>query len=81
MPRFYFHTEDGRRFPDDEGTELANTAAAKDEATRILGEILKDDSEMLWATKDLRITVQDADHLTLFIIDTSVVESPSVRRA
>jgi hypothetical protein len=79
MPRYYFHTEDGRCFPDDEGTELANTVAAKQEAARILGEMLKDNPDMLWDTKDLRLTVENADHLILFIIDTSVVEPPSLR--
>ena len=41
MPRYYFHSEDGRRFPDEEGTELPSDDAARLEAVRVLGELLR----------------------------------------
>jgi len=59
MPRFYFHTEDGRRYPDEEGTELPDVEAARTEATRILAELLKEQPRELWDTGRLRVEVTD----------------------
>ena len=43
MPRFYFDVRDGDRFThDDEGVELVGIEAARDEATRALGEIARE---------------------------------------
>lgn len=56
MVRFYFHTENGRRRPDDEGCELADLSTAKREAVRVLGEILRDGQEF-WETEELRLVV------------------------
>jgi hypothetical protein len=48
MPRYFFNTIDGRRIPDDEGTDLPNLSAVRAEATRVMGELLKEQPEDLW---------------------------------
>jgi hypothetical protein len=43
MPRYYFHTRNGERLETDEvGLELDDEEAAKDEARRAAGEMLRD---------------------------------------
>lgn len=44
MPRYFFHTLDGRCLRDREGEILADPATAEREALRIMGEILRDSS-------------------------------------
>ena len=43
MPRYFFDTDDGeKRHDDDEGTELADDQAARDEAVQAMAEIASD---------------------------------------
>ena len=43
MPRFYFDSRDGERLVrDEDGLDLPDLAAAREEASRALGEIIKD---------------------------------------
>jgi Domain of unknown function (DUF6894) len=58
MPRYYFHIEDDRTEIDHEGVELRDTAAARDEAVRAAGEILRDRSgKTFWGGKPWRMWV------------------------
>lgn len=59
MPRFFFHTLDGGRHEDAEGTELPDIAAARVAAVRYGGALLSDDPEILWNGGELRIEVTD----------------------
>lgn len=76
MPRYYFHAEDGRYFPDEIGSEFPNLDTAKIEAVKILGELLKEDAQDFWKTESMRLTVTNETGLTLFILDTSAIISP-----
>ncbi|WP_336487793.1 DUF6894 family protein [Methylobacterium nigriterrae] len=44
MPRFHFNVYDGVRLPDAEGTDLPDWQAARLEAIRKAGEILKEET-------------------------------------
>lgn len=77
MPRYFFYTEDGACFPDEEGTELPDLEAAKANATRYLGELLRSKPEMLWHTGDLKIIVKNGNGLTLFLVETTTVAAAS----
>jgi hypothetical protein len=79
VPRYYFHTEDGRLTPDRMGVELPDIDAARREAVQALGEILKERAEAFWSERALRICVADKDGLTLFLIDVTAVDAPAVR--
>jgi len=48
MPRYYFHTLQGRPFHDPDGEFLDGPAAAHRAAVRIMGEILRDGAADFW---------------------------------
>jgi hypothetical protein len=77
MPRFFFHTEDGATFPDQDGTELHDLAAAKTAALKTLGEILRDDPDIFWAHQSFHLTCSDSDGVPYFRIDLSADFSPA----
>ncbi|HEY8005168.1 MAG TPA: hypothetical protein VIE16_13120 [Phenylobacterium sp.] len=78
MTRFHFHTEDGRQHPDAEGLELEDTAAARYEAVKAVGQLVNERPEAFWRDCMFRMTVTNADGLTLFILDLSAVISPAM---
>lgn len=47
MPRYFFHTVDGGRDFDQEGTELPNDAAARKAAIRFAGAVMHDEPDVL----------------------------------
>lgn len=61
MPRYFFHTENGDRVRDDQGEELADLDAARDEALTILGEILRYRGVAFWTTRSFSVIVTDAE--------------------
>ena len=81
MPRFFFHTEDGRCLRDEDGTDLTDVHAARNEALIILAEMLKDDPEEFWKDRSFKVTVTDDRGLMLYILDVSAVASAAVERA
>ena len=75
MARYFFHSEDGRRISDEEGTELATLAAARIEAVRVLGDLLKEDPGHVLATGGLQLTVTDEAGLIYFALDLSATDA------
>ncbi|HEV7310946.1 DUF6894 family protein [Sphingopyxis sp.] len=61
MPRYYFHTCDGTQDIDRCGCELPDLAAAKREAIRYGGALLRDEPDLMVREDELRITVTDED--------------------
>lgn len=78
MPRYYFHTEDGQPLCDRDGVDLGGLDAARREAVRALGEILKERSDEFWADGVLRMRVADEAGLTLFLVEVSATVAPAV---
>lgn len=68
MHRYYFHTEDGHRLEDEDGTLLPSDDAARLEAVRVLGELLREKPEMFWAHERFDVTVTDDAGATLLIL-------------
>jgi hypothetical protein len=70
MPRYYFHTEDGRSLSDTEGVELVDLEAAKAEGLKTLGEILARDPGEFWSAERFVLTIgrelDAVDHLYTF---------------
>ena len=78
MPRYFFHSEDGRLEHDDVGTELADAASARVEAVRFAGELLANRSQALWEGTHWRMLVTDQSTAILFTIEVStLVGTPS----
>jgi hypothetical protein len=60
MPRFFFHAEDGKSYPDEFGSELPDLEAARRKATLVMAELLKEEASDFLDTGRLRIAVMDA---------------------
>ena len=76
MPRYFFHSADGARNWDEAGAELANDDAARIEAIRLTGAILKDEPDVLRHGHDFRVEVTDSRKRLLFTIITLAVDAP-----
>src|SRR5215472_5366878 len=56
MPRYFFHLRFGRRFlPDDEGIELRNRTAARDEALTVVRDLTNKVGRQRWASWFLEV--------------------------
>jgi hypothetical protein len=71
--KFYFQTQNGVCYPDNEGTELADAGAAKIEAVKVLADFLGERPADLWQEDFLELTVQDERRKTLFVLQVAVV--------
>jgi len=66
--RYFFHTEDGACFTDEDGTDLPTLEAAKASAVAVLTDVLRDNPNEFWAHERYKITVTDDDGRVLFAI-------------
>ena len=78
MPRYFFHIQENGSGLDDEGTELEDAEAARQEALRTSGGILRDgDGARLWSGRPWRLWVTDQPGglgNTLFTIEILAIE-------
>jgi hypothetical protein len=78
MPRYFFHIQEDESSLDDEGIELDDAEAARQEALRTSGGILRDgDSARLWSGRPWRLWVTDQPRglgNTLFTIEILATE-------
>jgi hypothetical protein len=81
MPRFYFNVHDGKSGLDIEGTELPSWHAARIEAIRLAGEILRDDAPHIALDDTWRLEVTDHCGLVLFQIAFLLIDSPVLSRS
>jgi hypothetical protein len=72
MPMYFFNTVDGRRYPDEEGSDLPDFAAVRAKATRVIGELLKEQPEDLWDTGRLRVEVTDGTGADVLLLEVSM---------
>ncbi len=75
MARYFFHTEDGKCFPDEDGTELPNLDAARRMAVITFAELLREMAGELVREGSFRMIVKDESGLTLFTIDTLMTDA------
>lgn len=80
VSRYFFYTENGECFRDDEGVELAGLDDAKDQALDFLCETLRGCHSKLWQTGDFRVIVKDGQGLTLFVIEMTTVMAAASHR-
>ena len=78
MPRYFFHVYDGSDFPDIQGTLLANDDAARIEAVRFSGDLLRDGAEKFWNGEEWSMRVTDDKDLTLFELMFTATCSPAL---
>jgi hypothetical protein len=68
MPRYFFHVHDGASFPDLEGTELPDLAAARREAVLSSAQLLTDNPDQFWDGEAWSMQVTDESGATLFVL-------------
>lgn len=68
MPRYFFDIADGQDLPDDQGSVHADLNAARHEAIRYSGEVLREMPERFWNAEEWRMTVSDANRIPLFVL-------------
>lgn len=76
MPRFYFNVHDGVNKLDKKGTVLPDRQAARIEAVRLAGDILKHEAHRVGLYEDWRIEVTDQTGVILFQMTFQAVEAP-----
>lgn len=81
MPRYFFHTVEGGRDSDQEGTELPNDAAARKAAIRFAGAVMHDEPDVLWDGRDYRVEVTNETGALLFTIVMLSIDAPASNRA
>lgn len=81
MPRYFFHFGDTPGGVDVRGQELPDHNAARIEAVRLLGEILRDKAGEFWDERSMKLIITDDVGLMLFVLDVSAIEAPAVTRA
>lgn len=78
MPRYFFHVQDGRDYPDLQGTELLDLKAARNEAVRFAAALLRDHADTFWASGEWKLRVTDDSDLTLFELLFVAIESAAI---
>lgn len=68
MPRYFFDIVDGQNFPDLQGSEFPDLAAARIEAVRYAAEVLKEMPERFWHCEAWMMTVSDRNRSPLFTL-------------
>jgi hypothetical protein len=71
LPRYFFHTQNGDCIRDDQGEELKNVAAAREEAVAVLGEILRYRGASFWTTRAFSVIVTDTEGRTVVSVTAS----------
>ncbi len=79
MPRYFFHTADGSRNRDTEGTELLNHDVARVQAIKYAGALLTDEPDVLRGSRDFRIEVTDNTDILLFTVIMLAFDAPVFR--
>lgn len=80
MPRFHFSVYDGASSLDPEGMRLPDQAAARLEAVRRAGRILKADAQRVLSGDEWRMEVSDDSGVILFRLDFFVTASVAGQR-
>lgn len=80
MPRYFFHTADGSRARDTEGTVLDDQSSARAEAIRFLGDCMREAPNVLGQGRDFRVEVTDGTDMLLFTIIALAIDAPASGR-
>ena len=81
MPSYFFHTADGTRDLDREGTQLPDNAAARKEAIKFAGALMHDQPDILWDGRDYRVEVTNRAGDLLFTIVMLSIDAPASGQA
>lgn len=77
MPLYHFNVEDGVVYPDLEGSEFPDLEAARTEAVRRSGTLLRDNAMSFWGGHGWKLVVTDASGMIMFTLHFLAVSSPA----
>ena len=77
MPFYHFEVRTPSHVMITEGTELANSSAARVEAAKRIGELLHDHAGQIWVDQDWQMDVTDESGLILYVINVSAMRAPA----
>ena len=78
MPKYHFNIYDGIDIMDVDGMQLDDHHAARVEAIRYAGAVIKDEGQRLALGQDWRMEVTTSSGLVLFRLDFSIAESAAI---
>lgn len=81
MPRFHFNVHDGISLPDKEGSDHADIPAARRQAIRLAGDLLRDQGEIFWNGQEWEVEVTNEHGLILFGILFVATEAPVLQNS
>lgn len=71
MPRYFFHVQDGKDIPDEEGLDLSSPKEARNQAVIAAGEMLKDLDGEFWNSQEWTMKVTDPTGSTVCTLKVS----------
>ena len=77
MPLYHFNVEDGAVYPDREGMQCFDLDAARAEAVRRIGTLLRDNAISFWGGHGWKLIVTDAAGMIMFTLHFLAVSSPA----
>lgn len=76
MPRYFFHTTDGTRDRDTDGTDCVHDGAARQHAIMYIGALMNSEPQVLSTGCDFRVEVTDQFGRLLFTVIALAVDAP-----
>ena len=81
MPNYFFHVRERSNVRDEHGIELQDEDVARRHAVMMLGNILRDEPQTLWAAGRIQLRATTADGVVLCTLEvTSDLPEPDKRR-
>lgn len=80
MPIYHFNLQDGQSYPDVAGSEYPDLDAARTEAVRRSGVLLRDNATSFWGGNGWKLIVTDQNGMILFTLHFLAVASPATER-
>jgi hypothetical protein len=77
VPIYHFNIEDGRKYPDVQGSEFPDLESVRTEAVKRSGQLLRDNAQSFWGGDGWKLTVTDASAMVLFTLHFLAVSSPA----
>jgi len=80
MPQYFFQLTEGELFPDLDGIELTDLAAARRAAIDIAAERLRGSGEELWRAGQWRVEIRDENGIIVGALSVTMANAETVRR-
>jgi hypothetical protein len=80
MPHFFFHTRDGQRLRDEEGSDCEDLMAARRSAVALASSMANDNPELVLEHASFSVEVTDVTGQTVFLVEINAIEGGRSRQ-